>query len=182
MIVEIFVADHVGRNILRRRKPLFTSIALDVPLLKLVWLGERLRVIAHLIRSREGVLLTGPRVISLASRSCFGRAAFDGHSAGTAIRAYVNAIFTWAQNRECQIRSINLVAFVIFQMTHAQRRGALCHLDLDSLVCQVQERNGCLRREAKHAAAHVQLTSRALVGPELISSGEWTIRIRCHPV
>ena len=145
MIVEIFVADHVGRNILRRRKPLFTSIALDVPLLKLVWLRERLRVVADLIRSGESVLLTGSGIVSLATRSYFGRAAFDGHSAGTTIRAYVNAIFTWTQNRECQIGSINLVAFVIFQMTHAQRRGALCHLDLDSLICQVQERNGCLR-------------------------------------
>ena len=98
MIVEIFVADHVGRNILRRRKPLFTSIALDVPLLKLVWLRERLRVVADLIRSGESVLLTGSGIVSLATRSYFGRASFDIHRARVAIRAYINTVFAWPQN------------------------------------------------------------------------------------
>jgi hypothetical protein len=98
VIVEIFVANHVRRNIPRRFKPVFTPVTFHSPFLKVIGLRERLLVIAHLIRSGEGVLLTGPSVVSLATRSYFSRAAFNVHRAGIAIRAHVNAIFARTQN------------------------------------------------------------------------------------
>ena len=98
MIVEIFVTDHIRRNIPRRFEPVFTPVAFHGPFLKVIGLRQWLLVIAHLIRSREGVLLPGSGVISLATRSYFGRAAFDIHRARVAIRAYINTIFAWPQN------------------------------------------------------------------------------------
>src|SRR5580700_9336234 len=98
MIVEILVADHIGRNIPRRGEPLFTAVTFDGPLLKVVRLGQRLCVIAHLIRSGERVFLTGPGIVSLPTRRYLARPAFDNHSAGIAIRTHVNTIFTWTQN------------------------------------------------------------------------------------
>jgi hypothetical protein len=52
---------------------------------------------------------------------------------------------------------------------HAQNGRALRHLDLHGLVAQVQEGNSRLSGNAQDAAAHVQLASRILIGPELIS-------------
>jgi hypothetical protein len=98
MIIEIFVADHVRRNIPRRFEPVFTPVAFHGPFLKVIGLRKRLLVVAHLIRSGEGVLLPGSGVISLATSSDFGRAAFDIHRARVAIRAYINTIFAWPQN------------------------------------------------------------------------------------
>ncbi len=98
VFVEVFVADHIRRNIPRRLESVFTPVAFHGPFLKVIGLRERLLVIAHLIRSGESVLLTGTSVVSLATRSYFGRATFHVHRAGVAIRAYVNAIFAWTQN------------------------------------------------------------------------------------
>jgi hypothetical protein len=98
MIVEIFVTDHIRRNIPRRFEPVFTPVAFHGPFLKVIGLRQWLLVVAHLVRSGESVLLTGPSVISLATRSYFGRAAFHVHRARVAIRAYIHTIFAWPQN------------------------------------------------------------------------------------
>jgi hypothetical protein len=98
MIVEIFVTDHIRRNIPRRFEPVFTPVTFHGPFLKVIGLRQRLLVIAHLIRSGESVLLTGPSVISLAARSYFSGSAFNVYCAGIPIRVYINTIFAWPQN------------------------------------------------------------------------------------
>src|ERR1700722_7295581 len=98
MIVEIFVTDHIRRNIPRRFEPVFTPVAFHGPFLKVIGLRQWLLVVAHLVRSGESVLLTGTSVISLATRSYFSRAAFNVHRAGVAIRAHIHTIFAWPQN------------------------------------------------------------------------------------
>jgi hypothetical protein len=98
MIVEVFVTDHIRRDIPPRFESVFTPVTFHSPFLKAIRLRKRLFVITHLIRSGEGVLLPGSGVVSLATRSYFGRAAFHIHRASVAIRAYINAIFAWPQN------------------------------------------------------------------------------------
>jgi hypothetical protein len=104
VIVEVFIADHVRRNIARRFEPVFTPVAFHSPFLKVIRLRERLLVIVHLIRPGESVLLAGSGVVSLATGRHFSRAAFDVNRAGISIWAYVHPVFPWAQNRKSQIR------------------------------------------------------------------------------
>src|ERR1700733_1814185 len=77
VIVEVFVTDHIRRNIPRRFEPVFTPVTLHRPFLKVIRLRERLLVIVHLIRPGESVLLAGSGVVSLATGRHFSRAAFD---------------------------------------------------------------------------------------------------------
>jgi hypothetical protein len=83
---------------LRRGKSIFTPVTFYRPFLKVIGLRERLLVVAHLIRSGERVLLTGPGVVSLSTRSHFSRSAFNVHRAGIPIPAYINTIFAWPKN------------------------------------------------------------------------------------
>jgi hypothetical protein len=66
-------------------------------------------------------------------------------------------------------------------MAHAQNRGALCYLNLDGLIAQVQERDSRLSRNAQNCAAHVQLASGALIGPELVSGRQRMVRVGFQP-
>jgi hypothetical protein len=112
----------------------FALIAPDIPLLKIVRLRKRLRVVTNLVCSGESVLLSASDVVGLAAGSYFTVAIVYADDAGGAVGTYVHAIFSGPQNRKGRVGSIDLVIFVVLKMQNAKIRGTLCNLNLNSLV------------------------------------------------
>jgi hypothetical protein len=67
MVVQVFIADYIPRNILRGGHLVFPLVASDIPLLKIVGAWNRLSVTIHLVRAGEGVLLSEGDGIGLAA-------------------------------------------------------------------------------------------------------------------
>jgi hypothetical protein len=120
VVVQIFIPDHVLRNILSRPGMFPSAVTVGAPRVKLVVIRvEVLHVSAQLIRSRKN------RVVMRANgirRSPAGDLAFPvANSDRGGIAAFINvdAIGAWPCNRESQIRRIDFVGLVFTQMTNA---------------------------------------------------------------
>src|SRR5580658_9509467 len=85
VVVQILVADNVGRYILGGHKPIFTLISRQVPLLKIVRGGQRLFVIADLIRAGKYILESGCHIVCLSACGYFPRTVLDCEDAGRSV-------------------------------------------------------------------------------------------------
>jgi hypothetical protein len=99
VVIQIFIADYVRRNILRRGHFVFPLVAPDVPLLKIIGSRDGLSIGVHLVRAGERVLLAGGNGISRTAGGYFTGTTEKSYHAGSSIGADVEAVFASAENR-----------------------------------------------------------------------------------
>jgi hypothetical protein len=119
VVVQIFIPDHILRNILSRPRVFPSAVSIRAPRVKLVVIrAEVLHIGAQLIGSRKY------RVVMRANgirRSAAGNLPFPvANPYRCRITAFINVDTISARtcNRERQIRCIDFIRLVIIQMTH----------------------------------------------------------------
>jgi hypothetical protein len=113
VVVQIFIPNHILRNILSGPRMFPTTVAVRAPGIKLVVIGvEILYVRVQLIGSREHCVVMGTNGIRRAAARNLAFSVANSNGSGVPALINVDAIDTWSCNRECQVRRINFVRLV----------------------------------------------------------------------
>jgi len=110
----------------------------------------------------------------------FTRAHADGRSVAVGID--VDAVFTWALQREGQIRRVDLKIVAAFEAAHRNVHRTLRQLYLHGAIVEIQEGDARLAADANGRAPDVQFAARISVGPKIIADRKRAIGIRLHPI
>ena len=183
VVVQIFISDHVLRNILSRPRMFPSAVSLGAPRVKLVVIrAEILHIRAQLIRSRKHRIIVCANGIR---RSASGNLAFPvANSDGGRIAAFVNvdAIDARSCNRESQIRRINFVSLVVIQMTHAHENCAFSQANLRDVIVQIQKRKTSAVEQSDGRRIQLQFDPPVLIRPQFIARSDRSIYSCIDPI
>ena len=135
VVVEVVVADHVARYVVRGDRVIFFAVALSSPTVEAVGAGSLFNDVVDVVRAGEFPALTGMHFIGLAAGGNFTFAANHRHTRRVAVFININAKCASLLHGESQIRSVNLVEIAFAKFTDAEvdtafRKAHLC----DALV------------------------------------------------
>ena len=120
VIVEIFRAGHLGRDVVGGFVGIFAPIPVHTPLIKIIALWNLPDLVVEFVTARKSCALSGNHVIGISPARCFSAPLPYGGDRFRARLIDVDAVIAAALNRESQVGGIDLQQIAIIQMTHSQ--------------------------------------------------------------
>ncbi len=182
IVVQILIADHIVREILRRTREVVTVVATFGPGIEFVGAVKRLDVGIERVRSAERAGLSAAQIVALARANGLALARADADHRVAAIGTRLHAIVTGLGDRERLVRRIDLKVIVLAQPAHRDVDRARRKLDLNRIVVEVQEGEASIGCQADHGRSQLHFGARVLIGPELVARSHRTVRNGSHPV
>ena len=182
VIVQVVVADDVGRDIASGTRILPAVIAVVGPVIELVGIADLFHVGFEGIGAAESGSLSGVDFVGLSVASGFAVSFADRDDSVAAVFAGFHAITSGLVNGERQIRRVDLKGFVTIQPAHANIDGAGAQLNLRRAVVEVEERDAGIFRQANHGRSKLQFSARAAIGPDLVASGHRPVINGADPI
>src|SRR5258708_1754322 len=183
VVVEVFVADNVARDVAGRSGMVFAAITVATPVVKIVIVNaDPLDVGVELVGPSKRADFTRMNGVSSATTGDFAFAVADNDDGGVTCFVDVNLVIAGTKNRKSQVRRIDFESFVVVQTAHPHVNGALSDADLRHTVVEIQERKASVAGETDRCGAEVQLSTRAIVGPKLVAGGHRAIDNSGNPV
>ena len=180
VLVEVFVSDNIGRNILCGLDSLFGSLARLSPPVEVIRGSSSIHLILSLIASSDDGCLLSLQGEGSGVRSNFGRSGTNGCIILNSVGIRIDTILSGASNGKCLCRSIYFEISV--EPAYAYVERALGEPDLDAAVVQIQKFEGSSRAEAECNTGSVDLRTCALIAKNLISNGKRTIDLSVNPL
>ena len=84
----------------------------------------------------------------------------------------LDAVSAGPQERQREIRRVDLDVVVLLERAHANVHDARGHAHLDGVVVDVEEREARVAVEAYGRLADIDLGARAFLGPQLVAGGQ----------
>jgi hypothetical protein len=138
VIVQIFIPDHVLRNISSRTRTFPSPVAFGTPRIKfIVVCVQILHIGIQLIDPREHRVVVRSHRIRRSSSGDLPFAVANSDGRGIASFINVDAIRARPCNGKRQIGSINFVGLVVIQMTHAHQNRAFRQSHLRDVIVQI---------------------------------------------
>jgi hypothetical protein len=122
IFVEVFVAGHFVRYILRASDAIFAVIARTRPNIECVILADSANVITELVGAGKSSTLAFFEAIRVASASYFSVSSRNYCRGLIPVFIYIQAIFARAVNRKRQVGSVHFESLAIADMTHAEEQ------------------------------------------------------------
>ena len=146
MVIEIVIADHIVRKVLRGTRRIVTVIAILGPGIEVIEGVNRLDIGGKRIGPAECASLPGAQVVGLAIAGGLAFAHADAHHCVAAVRTRLHAIAARLHDRERLVRRIDLEGVVLVEPAYRNIDRAGSQLDLNRIVIQVQERDAAVLR------------------------------------
>ena len=182
VLIQVFVADHLARNITRRNAAGFPPLAVHAPLVEHVRARRRIDFLRNGVHSRQTRALPRPYREGRASTGHFGLSAAHRHYGDVVIAIRLDAIVPGAQQRDRHVGSIYFDALVLPQVADENVDRALGQAELRDLVVQVQNRHRRPGIHANRGRPHMQLGLRAGIGPQMVACGQGIVECRRSPL
>src|SRR5262249_27780591 len=116
------------------------AIAVGAPEVEIVIIVPgRVEIGDELVAPAEGSRLVGVYRKRRAASCDFAPAVADLDDSGVAVFVDVDSVNTRPQDRECEVRCVDLKIFVVGKTLHPHAQGAGGKLDLSGVVGQIQE-------------------------------------------
>src|SRR6266852_6148244 len=183
VVVEVFIANHIRRDVARGMRAIFAAIAVTSPAVEIVIvIAEALNVGVELVD--PGKRAGFPRMNGI-RRTATGNFAFtvaNGHEGGIAGFVDVDLVVARTKDRKSEVRCIDFESFVILEAPHTHVKSAFGDADLRRAIVQIQKRKTSVAGKADRGGTDVQLGARAVVGPELVAGGNGAVDDRGNPV
>ncbi len=153
--VEIFVADHVARQILRRWREVITAIAIVAPAVEIVRIANINHVDVQGVGSGESSSLPFVDGKRLAVAGGLAFAQPNAYDRVVSVRARLDAIVSGPENRERLVGRVDLKVLVIRQPANVDADRSRRKLNLSCVVIQVQERETGVGRQTNHGRSQL---------------------------
>ena len=182
IVVQVFIADNVRRDVTRRLRVIITAIAAVTPIIEVITVARVVDIRIELIGSGEGAALTRSHGVGLASSGCFALAVAHDHIRGGSVFASLKPVTAGPQDGKCLVGCIHLKNLVAIEPPHADIDCSFREFDLSGAVVQVEEGKASAAVQANRRRTDIQLCARSLVGPNSVSGGHRTVGKRLHPI
>src|SRR5260370_2819 len=183
VVVEIFIANHIGRDVARGLRAVFAAVAVTRPTVEVVIvIAESLNVGVELVGTGKRAGFPSMNGISGATTGDFAFTVANGHEGGIAGFADIDLVVARPKDGEVQVGGIDFESFVLIETPHAHIKGAFGKADLGHAVVQIQKRKTSVAGKTDRRGANVQLGAGAVVGPKLVASGNRTVDDRGNPI
>src|SRR6266436_2491736 len=183
VFVEIFIANHVGRDIAGGFRVILAAVTVTAPVVEVVIvIAESLNVGVELVDSGKRAGFSRMNGVSGTAAGDFALTVADNDEGGIAGFVDVDFVVAGAKDGKGEIRCINLESFVVFEPPHAHVQGAFGDPDLRHTVVEIQERKTGVAGKTNRRGADVQLGERTVVGPKLVTCGNRTVDDRGNPI
>ena len=182
VLVEIFIADHVGRHVAGRGGALFARFAGRAKAVEVVgrWdiIGCRIRQVVP----GEAVRRTGADRIRPAFADDVGLTFAHRRDRHRPVGAGRDAVPARLCDREGEVRRVNFDHVLRGETPHTHAKRPLGQLQLCRLVIEIGERDTGLAVEPERDAADVQFGTGTRVGPETVTGDQGTVGLGLDPV
>ena len=146
LIIQIVIADHIARKILRGTGRIVAVIAILGPVIERIESVNWLDIGGKRVRSAECTSLPRAQIEALAAAGGLAFAHADAYHGVAPVRTRLHAIAARLQDRERLVRRIGLEVIVLAKSAHRNIDRARTKLDLNRIVIQVQERDAAVLR------------------------------------
>ena len=186
VFIEIVIADHVGRKILRRARILEAMVASlrpDIEIIRLVYrLDVGINLVVVIASAAECPALSAAQRKALPAAVGFAIAFTHADHGVISIIAGFEAIVPRLQCRKRQIRRIDFEVVVAPESPHGHIECARRELELDRVVVEIEEGKSGHRRQANDCRSQLHFRPRILIGPDRVAGRHRTVGHRAHPV
>jgi hypothetical protein len=183
VVVQVFISDHILRDILSRPRMFKSAVSVGAPRVKLVVIrAQILHIRIQLICSRKHRIVMAANGIR---RAPTGNLPFTvANPDRRRIAAFINidAIDSGTRDRESQIRRVDFVRLVIVQMTHPHQNRAFAQTHLRDVVVQIQKRKTSAVGQPNRRRIQLQFDSAILVRPQFVPRSNRSIYSRIDPI
>src|SRR6266404_3332595 len=135
VFVEIFIANHIGRDIAGGFRVILAAVTVPAPVVKVVIvIAEALNVGVELVDSGKRAGFSRMNGVSGTAAGDFALTVANNDEGGIAGFVDVDFVVAGAKDGKGEIRCINLESFVVFEPPHAHVQGAFGDPDLRHAV------------------------------------------------
>ena len=195
VVVEIFVARHLTRDVAGGFGPILAAVAVHRPAVEAIVAREpinfvvewlvilrvvTLGVVASCAAVKNGLLIGHDGVV-VAATERFAAAVENLDGGGAALCVDIHAVFTDVLNLEREVRSVHLDHVVIVEMADIQNHGPLRQTQLGRAIIEIEKREAGLAADADGRRSHMQFAARVAVGPQIVAGGHGTVRHGLDP-
>ncbi|PYU39418.1 MAG: hypothetical protein DMG53_24570 [Acidobacteria bacterium] len=183
VVVEVFVANHIGRDVARGLRAIFAAVAVTAPVVEVVIvIAESLNVGIKLVGAGKRAGFSRMNGISRAATCDFSFTVAHNNESGIACFVDVDLVVARTEDGESKVGGIDFDRFILFEMPHAQVKGAFGEPDLRHAIIQIQKRKTSVAGKADRCGADVQLGACAVVGPKLVAGSNGPVDDRGNPI
>ena len=182
IVVEVLVADDIGRKVVRGAGIIVAVIAGFGPSIKVVRTVKLFHIRVKLIGTAECGALTAAEFIALASAHRFSIAFANADDGVVSIGADFDAIVSGLEDGEGLIGCVDLEVVVFMQAAHGDVDCARSELKLHGIVVEVEERESGHGPEADDGRPELHFGAGTLVGPKLVAGRQGTVGNGSHPI
>ncbi len=161
---------------------IFTLVAIECELVKIVIGGHLVDFVIQLISTREPGSLTRNHVVRVPAASGFAATTPNRGIGLASIGIHINPIFAVTLYLKCQIRRVDFEVIFIVEVPHADDNGPLRQLQLGGVVIDIKKCNAGFRIHANRSRTGLQFSPRILVSPQVVAGGQRTIGDSLYPV
>src|SRR2546429_3175476 len=173
VFVEVFVTNHIGRNIAGGLRVIFAAVAVTAPVVEVVVIvAETLNVGVELVNSGESASFARMHGICRAATGDLALAVANSDHGSVAGFVDVDLVVAGAKDGEGEVGRVNLKSFVVLEPAHAHVQGTFGDADLGRAVVEIQERKAGIAGKADRRGADVQLGARTVIGPKLVAGSD----------
>ena len=161
---------------------IFPLIPLECKVVEIVAIGYLVDLVIQLVSTRELGELPGNYIVRVSATRRLAAPTPDSGIGFSSIGVHVKAIFTGALDLKRQIRRVYFEVIVVIQMSHPHENGSLRELQLSGSVIEIKECHTRFRIHTDRCRAGLQLGSRILVSPQIVTGSQWPIGDCLHPI
>jgi hypothetical protein len=181
VLVQVLVADHLGRDVLAAARLRIALVALVHPGVEIVAAVDVADRDGGQVGVDEAVAAPGEHVALRVVLAVHGGLAVEHGDAGGAavdIHAYAAGLVDHQRHR----RRVDLVALALLELAHTEAQRALGQFDLRQLLVQVEQAHVGALVEPQRGAAQFQLSARVVAAGELVAGGQRAVDAGVAPV
>ena len=182
IVVEVLVADDIGRKVVRGARIIVSVIAGFGPSIKVVRTVKLFHIGVKLIGTAECGALAAAEFIALASARGFAIAFANADDGVVSIGADFNAIMTGLEDGEGLVGCVDLEIVVFMQAAHGDIDCAGGELKLHGIVVEIDEGEAGHGAEADDGRPELHFGAGTLVGPKLVAGRQGTVGNGSHPI
>src|SRR2546425_4752501 len=125
VVVEVFVARHLGRHVVGRLETILAAVPLEAPVVEIV-VGRNLGdVVTQLVSTVKASFLPGHYGVGISTAGYFAAPLPDGDPGLAAVAVYIDPVLTGTLRVERQVWRVDLKPIVIIEVPHAQNHRPL---------------------------------------------------------
>ena len=145
-------------------------------------IAESLNVGIKLVGAGKRAGFSRMNGISRAATCDFSFTVAHNNESGIACFVDVDLVVARTEDGESKVGGIDFDRFILFEMPHAQVKGAFGEPDLRHAIIQIQKRKTSVAGKADRCGADVQLGACAVVGPKLVAGSNGPVDDRGNPI